>query len=632
MGDNKRTIQRTRGEPREFAIPNRRDVVDTRQSSASSSSVTSHASSQNLCEEHIDLYDYKIGVQDLVTELMHASNNSSQPFDITPAQIQGVMMNVERFGSLRLSEMSLDDRQVATQLGIVSDPTKDAKVEDLREIQGAQNLVKYLIESCINLMYLNQVNLTLYKNVELRSRNMSANSVSELTAMTLRVFSPLTSKPDLMLSIKRSEGDQLKPDLVGPLIEVKKDSTLKADYKQSISAQQKSPIFYQAADYGISFLQRVFPMLSSHNVTAIFGQNWYVYVPLMSHKSMCILRVDATMLADGGRFEVMCSDLYQDQDMAKVLCAWLSWAVAVISQLNFRKDDINGLDYKNCWMPPQAIKKVYQHVDVTRLVAHPSYYNPLYVYLPEDESQDCVFKLLSFWSNSSNLLAPSFFLQSDLFQSAPRIPDSILQGRQVNKWKMNSFLLQMPFYRRGDLLHQPPSDYAQLINVLLQVINFLIRMKDEFKMAHCDIRPQNICWKSAREIILIDYDLVQILNKHSRKPADAKDSGPDDRVVNNYDLWSVGVLILQLCLEKSSFSWLNIVDWRDTARSWHLNVPMAIDFPPTFQWKIQYAPHKDLLQSLVSRCLQPQNFRISLEEMRALLQEEDATLNVNEIV
>lgn len=75
----------------------------------------------------------------------------------------------------------------------------------------------------------------MYKNVELRSRNMSANSVPELTAMTLRVFSPLTSKPDLMLSIK-SQGDQLKPDLVGPLIEVKKDSTLKADYKQSISA------------------------------------------------------------------------------------------------------------------------------------------------------------------------------------------------------------------------------------------------------------------------------------------------------------------------------------------------------------------------------------------------------------
>lgn len=62
-------------------------MVDTRQSSASSSSVRSHASSHYLCEEHIDLYDYKIGVQDLVTELMHASNSSSQPFDITPAQI-----------------------------------------------------------------------------------------------------------------------------------------------------------------------------------------------------------------------------------------------------------------------------------------------------------------------------------------------------------------------------------------------------------------------------------------------------------------------------------------------------------------------------------------------------------------
>ncbi|KAI3635817.1 hypothetical protein MIR68_006455 [Amoeboaphelidium protococcarum] len=157
-------------------------------------------------------------------------------------------------------------------------------------------------------------------------------------------------------------------------------------------------------------------------------------------------------------------------------------------------------------------------------------------------------------------------------------------------------------------------------------------MKDEFKMAHCDIRSQNICWKSAREIILIDYDLVQILNKHSWKPADAKYSVPDDRVVNNYDLWSVDVLILQLCLEKSSFSWLNIVDWRDTARSWHLNVPMTIGFPPTFQWKIQYAPHQDHLQNLVSRCLQPHNFRINLEEMRALLQEESAILNVNEIV
>ncbi|KAI3635818.1 hypothetical protein MIR68_006456 [Amoeboaphelidium protococcarum] len=354
MSDRNRTIQMIRGEPESFPCL----IAEMQQihvKPSASSSVTSHASSHYLCEEHIDLYDYKIEVQDLITELMHASNSSSQPFDITPGQIQGVMTNVERFGSLRLSEMSLDDRQIATYLGIASDPTKDAKVEELREVQGAQNLVKYLVESCINLMHLNQLNLTLYKNVELRSRNVSTNSVPEVTVMTLSVFSPLTSKPGLMLSIK-SEGDQFKPDLVGPLIEVSKDSTLKADYCQSTSSQ-KSPIFYREADYGISFLQRVFPMLSSNNVTAIFGQNWYVYVPLMSHKSMRILRVDATMLADGGRFEVMCSDFYQDQDMAKGVCAWLSGAFAVISQLNIRKDDINGLDYQNCWMPPQAIQK-----------------------------------------------------------------------------------------------------------------------------------------------------------------------------------------------------------------------------------------------------------------------------------
>ncbi|KAI3645037.1 hypothetical protein MP228_011201 [Amoeboaphelidium protococcarum] len=423
--------------------------------------------------------------------------------------------------------------------------------------------------------------------------------------MMSRIYWPRSSIFNFMLSRAGAES------VVGPLAQYKPDCELSKKLDQYT---------LQAGLNGIGFLQRVFPMLPSQDVSSIFGEEWYVYVPLMSHKSLYILRIDLCDIYSSGKIIIFRSDPLQGAQMARWLTVWISWAIGVYDQLLERVNLLNQPVAQYCWIPPHLLCREFPQVNPSKLVARPSFYNPIYIELDGDKDGDIngyVYKLYSTWT------ANATFVNSKIINDK-----TLCQG-----WVQSENVLKMPYYHRGDLYQNPPLDFKKLVDVVIQVVNVLTHLQEKHRLCHCDIRAPNICWYSENSVTLIDYDLATRIGSASPKDREARDNAPEQFVYVNHDLWLLGVMILQLTCE--NFTWRVITRHRDELvrqfKYWKQQqgqnqdrAPSEPQFHPfdftSIGWKETFVPYVNQLQFIIEKCLQLHNFRWQLDELKTHLE------------
>ncbi|KAI3643937.1 hypothetical protein MP228_010101 [Amoeboaphelidium protococcarum] len=429
--------------------------------------------------------------------------------------------------------------------------------------------------------------------------------------MMSRIFWPRSSIFNFMLS--RRAGVE---SVIGPLAQCKPDSELSKKLDQYT---------LQAGLNGIGFLQRVFPMLPSQDISSIFGQEWYVYVPLMSHKSLYILRIDLHDIYSSGKIIIFRSDPLQGAEMARWLTVWITWAIGVYDQLLKRVNQLNQPVAQYCWIPPYVLSRKFPQVNLFKLVARPSFYNPIYIELNDENDKDSadvkvdgyVYKLYSTWTANS-----------------VSVRNKILNdGQLCQGWVFDGAVLKMPYYHRGDLYQTPPHDFKKLVDVVLQVLNILTHLQEKHQLCHCDIRAPNICWYTENSVTLIDYDLASDIGSASPKDRDARDNAPEQVVYVNHDLWLLGVMILQLTSDY--FTWDLIVshrnelvtlfkNWKQQQSQNQDRAPAEPQFHPfdftSIEWKETFVPYVNQLQFIIEKCLQLHNRRWQMDELKTHLE------------
>ncbi|KAI3632537.1 hypothetical protein MIR68_009643 [Amoeboaphelidium protococcarum] len=499
------------------------------------------------------------------------------------------------------SDNDVQKVQSAAELVRVELDKLDCLAED-SEVSGTQKYVMTLLQCATNAVKGTSHSYEWKQNVEI-ARNVVGQSKSVRdNYMMSRVYGPRASNPDFILS---KAGKQV----IGPLGEVKLDRELSNKLDQHTR---------QAGLYGVSFLQRVFPMLPSRTVTSIFGEEWYVYVPLMSHKSIYMLRIDLFDIYKSGTITIWRSKRFSGAQMTHCLTSWVLWALRVYDQLQDVSLELNQPVAKYCWTPPHLLCRVFPQVNASKLVACPSFYDPIYIERGDkiDKNEGYVYKLHSGWT------ANPYPVQYDI------ITDSFL----CNGWIEHDNVLKMPYYELGDLYHNPPRDFKKLLKVLNQVVSILIHLQRNQDSCHCDIRAPNICWKSGDDVTLIDYDLSRSIGSASPKEVNARDNAPDDLIHSNHDVWLLGVMILQLTCE--NFSWELIINHRTELKAqkarlieekirnnqlapvvlqWH-----TFDFS-SVEWKADFVQHVNQLQFIIEKCLQHHNLRWQLDELNTHL-------------
>ncbi|KAI3635446.1 hypothetical protein MIR68_006084 [Amoeboaphelidium protococcarum] len=226
---------------------------------------------------------------------------------------------------------------------------------DVQNVQSAAEFVRVELESWTASLRI--LSYEWKQNVEITRNVVGQNQSVRDNCMMSRVYCPRASIPEFILS---KSGKQV----IGPLGEVKLDRELSNKLDQHIR---------QAGLYGVSFLQRVFPMLPSRTVTSIFGEEWYVYVPLMSHKSIYILRIDLFDIYKSGTITIWRSNRFSGAQMAHCLTSWVLWALRVYDQLQDLSLELNQPVAKYCWTPPHLLCRVFPQLDASKLVARPSF-------------------------------------------------------------------------------------------------------------------------------------------------------------------------------------------------------------------------------------------------------------------
>ncbi|KAI3639966.1 hypothetical protein MIR68_001999, partial [Amoeboaphelidium protococcarum] len=377
------------------------------------------------------------------------------------------------------------------------------------ELDGPQDLVLAILKSCMSEAQLQEWQW--FNNSHFDQKTLE----KPLSPLTLRVYGRILTKPDFMLSL-RSDIGQI--ELVGPMVSAKRDFSIlsRSSNRYSAADSQSSPVpnskrqkiqedgdvitseqfeneyVCKATNYGVCFMQRVFPMLSIEQVTEIFGEDWFVYVPLISHRQLSIVRVDALKIGSSKCVSAYYTRPCTGRGMAQLLNAWSQWAVSVFGQLIEVKDKINANKFISCWVPPQSIVDTCFKfkIDIRKLQPMPSFYNPMYKY-----DNEKVFKFYSWWTlNSSGL---------EMVNMVMNLRDLDLPWHQAYR------LIVMPVYH-GDLSSHPPTSASKLVSVLKQVVKQLNIIMNREGLCHCDLRPQNVCWKTAalEDVVLIDYDLT----------------------------------------------------------------------------------------------------------------------------
>ncbi|KAI3648583.1 hypothetical protein MP228_006437 [Amoeboaphelidium protococcarum] len=496
----------------------------------------------------------------------HLLLSSDGTIDFNAELLQNVPSN-------QRSAMDYGLQDVETYLSSLS------SLQDQSEIQDTQPQVIKLLEHILKVLKVDGYSWVKGKEIP---RNTGFEAQNQ--PLMPRVFCPRYSVCDIMLQ-KIGRGD-----IIGPIAEVKLDSLLQNDLSALIEKPAR-----QAALYGISFILRVYPMLPADVVTEIFGSQWHFYVPLLSHKSLYMIRIDLNSVYNyAGIIEVQRSIRCFGRDMAVMLSSWVLWAMQVQRSLVEHSTDILQPRARYCWIPPGSVQTMLPHVKASQLIARPSFYNPLYV----DQKNKRVYKLYSVWTGNPTMMDSELLRDSELCQG----------------WKDKSSLLSMPWYEGDDLHKRPPSGLSQLKDVLLQLVEQLSRLSQEHKMCHCDIRAANICWKSDDKIVLIDYDLAIRFGVRSLKLQEARDSAPEIRVTERYDMWLLGVMVFQWTTQK--FNWQFVIN-RKQELAIHVSY-RELD-GSEIVWKEQFTQHSNTIHKIVENCLQLQNNRWSLQDLKFYL-------------
>ncbi|KAI3646180.1 hypothetical protein MP228_009108 [Amoeboaphelidium protococcarum] len=598
--------------------------IDRDDSSSNSSSGASQSFIMSM--EHIKCFEWKQGEDDFIASMLrHVHDRESQSQSQQLAQVDAILNCMEAVAEIGSKQRrDLSEEQQNQYLSQVSEK-KYQKYSDNRtviarenELDGPQDLVHAILKSCMSEAQLQEWQW--FKNSHFDQKSLE----KPLSPLTLRVYGRILAKPDFMLSL-RSVIDQV--ELVGPMVSVKRDFSILSRISNRYSAadSQSSPLpnskrqkiqedgdvitskqfeneyVCQATNYGVCFMQRVFPMLSIEQVNKIFGEDWFVYVPLMSHRQLSIVRVDALSIGGNECVSAYYTRPCTGRDMAELLNAWFQWAVSVFGQLIEVQDKINANKFISCWISPESIAKACFNdtIDVQKLQPMPSFYNPMYIY-----DNEKVFKFYTWWTlNSSGFIEVYHVI---------KLPDLNLPWRSVRK------LIVMPLYY-GDLYSLPPSSASELTCVLKQVVKQLNIIMNALQICHCDLRPQNVCWKTAamEDVVLIDFDLATVTGSRVPKSESARDIGPEDIVGKNHDMWAFGVMVLQLTTlpldgqSRHSFNWDWVINRRDQLRLDPQYLPIE-NLDDQFKFKDVFESHKERLLKLVEMCLQSDQFRCHL--------------------
>ncbi|KAI3646175.1 hypothetical protein MP228_009103 [Amoeboaphelidium protococcarum] len=591
---------------------------------SSSSSSTAATQSYIMSMEHIQCFEWNQGQDDFIASMLrYVHGKQLQPQQL--AQVDAILKCIQTVAEIGCQQRcDLSEDQQNKYLSQVSEK-KYQKYADNKtviarenELDGPQDLVLAILKSCMSEAQLQEWQW--FNNSHFDQKTLE----KPLSPLTLRVYGRILAKPDFMLSL-RSVIDQV--ELVGPMVSVKRDfsilsrtsnrysavdsqfSPLPNSKRQKIqedgdvitSEQFENEYVCKATNYGVCFMQRVFPMLSIEQVTEIFGDDWFVYVPLMSHRQLSIVRVDALTIGSSQCVSAYYTRPCTGRDMAYLFNAWFQWAVSVFGQLIKVKDEINANKFISCWVPPQSIVDACFNdtIDVQKLQPMTSFYNPMYKY-----DNEKVFKFYTWWTlNSSGFIEVYHVIN---------LPDLNLP------WRLVESILVMPVYH-GDLSSHPPTSASQLAHVLKQVVKQLNIIMNGLRRCHCDLRPQNVCWKTAamEDVVLIDFDLATKIEFPVPKSKSARDIGPEDIVGNNHDMWAFGVMVLQLTTlpfdgqSRHSFNWDWVTDRRDQLRLAPQHIPIE-NLDDHFKFKDVFEPHKNKLLKLVEMCLQIDQFRCHL--------------------
>ncbi|KAI3643661.1 hypothetical protein MP228_009825 [Amoeboaphelidium protococcarum] len=596
--------------------------IDRDDSSSNSSTAASYSFIMSM--EHIQCFEWNQGQDDFIASMLrYVHGKQSQPQQL--AQVDAILKCVQTVAEIGSKQRcDLSEEQQNKYLSQVSEK-KYQKYADNKtviarenELDGPQDLVHAILKSCMSEAQLQEWQW--FKNSHFDQKTLD----KPLSPLTLRVFGRILAKPDFMLSLRSDIG---QVELVGPMVSVKRDFSISARTSNRYSAadsqsssvpnskrqkiqedgdvitskQFENEYVCQATNYGVCFMQRVFPMLGIEQVTEIFGEDWFVYVPLMSHRQLSIVRVDALSIGGNECVSAYYTRPCTGRDMAQLLNAWSQSAVTVFGQLIEVQDKINANKFISCWISPKSIAKACFNdtIDVQKLQAMPLFYNPMYKY-----DNEKVFKFYTWWTLNS-----SGFIE---VYKVTKLPDLNLPWRSVRK------LIVMPVYH-GNLYSLPPSSASELTCVLKQVVKQLIIIMNALQMCHCDLRPQNVCWKTAamEDVVLIDYDLTTVTGSPVPKRKSARDIGPEDIVGKNHDMWAFGVMVLQLTTlpfdgqSRHQFNWDWVIDRRDQLRlaPQHLIIENLDD---QFKFKDVFESHKERLLKLVEMCLQSDQFRCHL--------------------
>ncbi|KAI3644915.1 hypothetical protein MP228_011079 [Amoeboaphelidium protococcarum] len=446
-------------------------------------------------------------------------------------------------------------------------------IEDVDEVNDTQPMVIKLQEHIIKMLKVD--GYTWAQDIEIPSS--TANQV-QIDPLTPRVYCPRSSQPDMMLQKIGHE------DIIGAVCEIKRDFLLSGPKFSRVEPHAR-----QAALYGISFIQRVYPMLPADTVTRIFGDKWYFYVPLLSHKSLFMICIDLTLACCDCRIQLRCSERQSGRDMAKMLSSWVLWALQVQQRLVEHSADILQPHARHCWIPPGAVWEAFWKLKASELTARPSFYNPIYI----DYENKRVYKLQSFWSGNSDGTNHSILMDKNL----------------CGGWVLSPRSLSMPLYEGGDLHSRPPNGIMQLRDVLLQLVDILCYLIDKHQVCHCDIRAANICWKNDDKIVLIDYDRAARVramsyNFHSRSSL----------LDQNYDLWLMGVMILQWTSQ--NFNREFVLDRRSHVKQFKSYCDLDVG---EIVWKEEFAQHSVIVHTIVEHCLQLQQHRWLLQDLKSYL-------------
>ncbi|KAI3644373.1 hypothetical protein MP228_010537 [Amoeboaphelidium protococcarum] len=360
--------------------------------------------------------------------------------------------------------MLLSRLKLQPNFAIVTELNKQSNLPDSDEVKDTQPLVKKLLDVSLQVIGREDYRWAIGKEIPTTLGFDTSNN-----PLQPRVFCPRSSQPDFMLVNVDST------DIIGALAEVKRDVLLQGKTLYQIQDDVR-----QTALYTISYILRVFPMLPPAEIQSIYGDNWYVYAPLLSHRSLFMIYVDLSEIY-AGNIAVHCSEYLSGPRMAQMLFHWVLWAVRVQDRLIDKKVALLHHRANYCWVPPNLVSVISRLKEV--LVQLVDILSQLSTKLT---SCHCDIRAANIcWKDSKTIVLIDYDMSTQQNTSAPkplqardRAPDGPVSanhdmwliGVMILQWTSSNFIWDFIVDRRSTL---------------------------EERMSWCDLNLDQVAWMSA---------------------------------------------------------------------------------------------------------------------------------------